>query len=342
MDIFKNSIFIDESIKIKISKDLLDYFEGVNSFIDSLSIKTNIYFSGSLARKEPSIKWSGGEYKLESDIDYIFLVNSFRDKEKYFNLDITSKLNKIFPKYKNSVVVLTIEEIQNIKSVIGYNLVTGQDNCIREELGTIKFPTINVNETDFLDSVINIIAILLTYPKKFKKSQIFKSSKNYYEAKLLAEAMKLPFNSKTYTEALDQYYLNSSGQEIREYLSIVKSRELNNELNIEPRNIITRLLLSKFDYPSIKDWLIEKYKQSDSFINYCQVLFLLLYFEIEIDHSIFIKLLEVLQVDIRDYDQLLDLRVRYMLEVHKKNTGTSLISLPDLKHSFMEKYDETN
>ena len=42
MDIFKNSIFIDENIKQTLSSELTIYFEEVNKFIDSLAIKTNI------------------------------------------------------------------------------------------------------------------------------------------------------------------------------------------------------------------------------------------------------------------------------------------------------------
>lgn len=334
MDIFKNSIFIDENIKQTLSSELTIYFEEVNKFIDSLAIKTNIYFSGSLARKEPSVKWNGEKYTLESDIDYIFIVSNLLDKEKYFNLDITSELNKKFPNYKNSVVVLTIDEVQNIKSVIGYNLVTGGDNCIREELGKIQFPDIKLNETDFLDSIINIIAILVTYPKDMKKSQIFKSDKEYYEAKLLAEGMKLPFSSSTHIDALYKLNLEVSELDLIEYLSIIKSRELNNNLKIDPRKIITQLLLLKFDFPNVNDFLIYKYKKSNSFINYCQVLFLLKYFEINIENSTFKDIQNILKIDVNNYEQLLNLRVKYMLEVHKKNTETSLISLPDLKNSF--------
>ena len=334
MDIFKNSIFIDENIKQTLSSELTIYFEEVNKFIDSLAIKTNIYFSGSLARKEPSVKWNGEKYTLESDIDYIFIVSNLLDKEKYFNLDITSELNKKFPNYKNSVVVLTIDEVQNIKSVIGYNLVTGGDNCIREELGKIQFPDIKLNETDFLDSIINIIAILVTYPKDMKKSQIFKSDKEYYEAKLLAEGMKLSFSSSTHIDALYKLNLEVSELDLIEYLSIIKSRELNNNLKLDPRKIITQLLLLKFDFPNVNDFLIYKYKKSNSFINYCQVLFLLKYFEINIENSTFKDIQNILKIDVNNYEQLLNLRVKYMLEVHKKNTETSLISLPDLKNSF--------
>ena len=93
-------------------------------------------------------------------------------------------------------------------------------------------------------------------------------------------------------------------------------------------------MLLKFDFPNVNDFLIYKYKKSNSFINYCQVLFLLKYFEINIENSTFKDIQNILKIDVNNYEQLLNLRVKYMLEVHKKNTETSLISLPDLKNSF--------
>ncbi|WP_331036125.1 hypothetical protein [Lactovum miscens] len=337
MDIFENSVIIDKKVREELSVQVSNYFRDLNQYIDTFEIPTNIYYSGSLSRKEPSVVKNDNGYELVSDFDFVFVVHNDQERDKYYQAGITKLLNNEFPHYKNSVVILRVDDLKNFSSRIGENLYQGLKSPVRQEFIVPKIVAPVVTKEDYLESLINIMAILLTMSNWKSKSQLFKAGDNYYKSKLLVESFKLPILAQNTKEVINNFSSIASFLSLEEFIMILKSRELNNTLdfNFNISRFLSQIISKSFGYENISDFLISKSKLANDFLKQAQLLFLILFFKNEsLDLKLF-KILETLKKDILFFkkfnNDLIKLRVDYMLELHYRNTKTSTSSLPDLK-----------
>lgn len=337
MNLFSNSVLIDDKIRNSLNNEIATHFKELNIFIDKLGIETNIYYTGSLARKEPSIRLKHGRYQLESDFDFFFIVQNEEDKNKYYDISITKLLNQKFPNYKSSVVLLRNDEVSNIKSRIGANLYQAMNYPVRLDFDPVKLNKPVLTKDDYLESLINIMAILITLPEKTEKNQLFKSDKNYFVSKLLSESLKLLSKTESTNEFLNRYSEYSNFLSFHDLLEIIKARELNNKLNedFDYLQFLSNVINFAYDSTSIVEIISNKMKLEKNFINDCQCLFLNRFFSVSDSSEEMNRQFEAIKkrLSVKDAskDNLIKIRIEYMLALHYRNTESTGNTLPDLK-----------
>ena len=121
-DYFTNAVFIEEKYKSILNAKIEEYFQCLCNELEAHDIKANIYLTGSLARKEPSIGINEkGEVYLASDIDFVFGVEKDFRRDEWL-LNITKYLNLKYPDFISSVVLTRNNDIGRIRSRVGRDL----------------------------------------------------------------------------------------------------------------------------------------------------------------------------------------------------------------------------
>ena len=289
VDYFENSIFILDKYKLVLNEKLDKYFKWLGNKLEAHNVKGNIYLTGSLARKEPSIGINDkGEIYLASDIDFILGVEKdFHNNE--WLMDITRYLNEKYPEFISSVVLTKNDDIKKIKSRIGYDLEKTIHKPIYQKLPIPVSSNIEIGIQDYIDNIINQMACYFLHPNYLGEqscSILYKDINNHY-IKLVLESLSavLYVSHKEPLAGFYEIYNNrycqcyeqiASPDQIEQLLQARELKNVNQIPAIDIHNLITfslkKLLKEKYDAAgSLFELIRIKDKEEKSIYNTFQV-----------------------------------------------------------------------
>ena len=194
-DFFEQSLFIDKAYRDEVNKQLNEYFGIIGSVFRSKGIKANIYLTGSLARKEPTVFIEEGyNPRLNSDIDFVVGVECDFEHNEWL-INITDYLNREFPSFVSSVVLIQNSKLNRVRSNIGRDLLLTIENPILRELDIPKKFDNKVGAQDCLDNIVNQLACYYLHPNMTNENSnsiLYKDISKHY-LKLIFECLSSLF-----------------------------------------------------------------------------------------------------------------------------------------------------
>lgn len=151
VDYFSNSIYLTSEEKSKLNSDLQIFFKYVKELFSKLESSSNLYLTGSLARKEPSCKIVDNKITLNSDIDFIVIVKKTYDPSILDS--IIKNLKSVFSQYKSSFMLIYDDNIHLFKSLIGLDFYLYKDNPVYEGFSLPEMSSPNIVIDDYLEVV---------------------------------------------------------------------------------------------------------------------------------------------------------------------------------------------
>ena len=190
-DYFTNAVFIEEKYKSILNAKIEEYFQCLCNELEAHDIKANIYLTGSLARKEPSVGINEkGEVYLASDIDFVFGVEKDFRRDEWL-LNITKYLNLKYPDFISSVVLTRNNDIGRIRSRVGRDLRRTINRPICQNLPIPIVSNIEIGIQDYIHNIINQMACYFLHPSYLggeSHSILYKDIKGHY-VKLILESL---------------------------------------------------------------------------------------------------------------------------------------------------------
>ena len=249
-DYFTYSLFLNYDEKIKLSNAISKHIFNVLNDVKDHGIIANVYLSGSLARREPSVIYRNGHYHLNSDIDFIIILDSEFNNDENWLMNITDYLNRKYPSYKDSVIIAPKEKMNHFISCIGKDFELGLNNPLYESFPIIKETVTRVTKDDLFDCIVHqFTCYYLNSAFLEGHKDIFNKDINYSYIKMLLECLRIQ--------------LYDTGYEYIRYYNIYSNAEsLGKLLGVNSHDIIgllkARELFGKEKIPSIKlfDFLV--------------------------------------------------------------------------------------
>lgn len=187
-DFFTNSIFIEQKIQDKINFQLNVLFEHLINMLEQQQIRANLYLTGSLARKEPSVSKVGDTYNLYSDIDLLIAVD-IMDLEHSFWKKISRK--QTWDGYNISFYLNTISQFPQFRSGVGRDLFLCQTEPIYFKIPTTIEPVTNLNNQEIsLELIIHQLASYYLHPYLTRNTMYARDQVNYHYVKLILELLR--------------------------------------------------------------------------------------------------------------------------------------------------------
>lgn len=282
------SIFLTESEKKKINFELSIFFNEVLEEILKINPKCNLYLSGSLARGEPSIKTDNNSIYLLSDIDFVIVNKDEFDNSKFKM--ITEIINKKFPKFQSSFVVINESDLKSLKSFFARDLSLSFDNSIFEGFKIDVFPSYIIDQENYIEALTTQIASFILHPyfTEDKSYNVFFRSVEYHWMKSILECLRFVLSDEGIIGYNDPIILGKIDSikeivDINEVKEIVKARELCMKYDIQNKKIysmIYNMLCYKYKCVSETELLFSMIEEANNQYKYFQysILFLFMFF----------------------------------------------------------------
>lgn len=327
---FLNSVTITEEQVSIVNDNIINHIQNVKNYLKELKIEGELFLTGSLSRKEPTIKLIDNMWEISSDYDFVLIVSEYKENENL--LHITQKINKHFINTNNSFIVLEKSNLQNIKSLVARDIV---HNIQENKYTDIIVKDINVHSQDYFEAFISPLAVLVTYPDKISNKILYKNEKSYYVYKSIFEGFKAIVKCKTIKELVGNKKIESIiNHEKMLELIYLKEHSIYDEKNrFDYEEILDLIILVLFNNDNIVSWLKKLDYCNMNFIRLFQF-FIIVRFYVKLrDYkelkSLYNNLLKLIKIEEDDVTALIHVREKYLREVYKKNMDTDFI--PDLE-----------
>lgn len=304
---FNHTIFLNDGEKKQLSDHISDHINQVLSDISEHHIIANVYLTGSMARQEPSVRFDKNGYTLNSDIDFIIVVSP-KCKNTDWLMTITNYLNKRYPNYHDSVIVVSKQAIDNFISCIGKDLEIGFRNPLFESFSVSKNKIIQITKDDLFDCVVHQCTCYYLNATSISNTSLNKDI-NYSYIKMLLECLRVQLYDTGY-EYIGYYDVflqanrlsNQCDISVDVIISLLKSRELFGKVSppeINTSDLILCTIANLFSLPQINileenvlSFLIQRAEKSDTFLKKFQCATVLFALSIEVNplyKDIFLK-----------------------------------------------------
>ncbi|SDF91375.1 hypothetical protein SAMN04488542_12046 [Fontibacillus panacisegetis] len=254
---FENSLFISQRIAKQVNLRLEHNFLAIKEEVSSWGNSFNLYLTGSLSRKEPSIRVINDEAVLNSDIDLVAVVSSSCDAEEVNY--IHKKLVKLLG--ESAVITTRADKLPLLQSCFARDLELSLSNPLYECFLIKEAPLQTVQFEHYYETTIHQISCYLFHPSfnMGEKGVYIRSEHTYHTIKLVLESLKLnlfPYKKTVilYKDLLDKTF-SDSVQEILPLDTIkqfILKREIFNPKDLQEINIgnlIERAICPYFGIP---------------------------------------------------------------------------------------------
>ncbi|MCG8499911.1 MAG: hypothetical protein MJB12_05820 [Firmicutes bacterium] len=243
VDYCKNSVYLSEENIEVINYNLNHHFTRVTRLFEEKNIHANVYLTGSLARSEPAISIIQDEVNLFSDIDFIIAIE--RDSiHRDWVMGLASRLNEMYPEYKNSVIIVSADNISNFRSCIGNDLLLSLKEPLYERLKIQERSSWIIEREDLFESIVHQFSgyYLNTSNIENGKEDLLGKDKNYSYIKMLLECLRMQLYSEG---VVSKGYYNVHAERQDEVISKIV------EPSVVEKLVKAREIFGSYEYPSI-------------------------------------------------------------------------------------------
>ncbi|ASS73598.1 hypothetical protein CIG75_00475 [Tumebacillus algifaecis] len=188
-----NSVFLTEQIKLDLNHMLHHYFEEVRSLFQAKGIPAVVYTGGSLARQEPSIRWTeDDELRLFSDIDFVVHTTLDYQADPWLK-NLESYLKQHYPQF-NSTVAL-VSDLSNASGFFSRDIALAQRYPIYESFQVERVVPDAFDATQMFNVMIHQISNTFLHPQwsGLSKGAYFRPEARYHYIKLILECLRTQF-----------------------------------------------------------------------------------------------------------------------------------------------------
>jgi hypothetical protein len=239
MDFCSNSLSLNQKHKECINKQVSIYIDRVVEELEKKNLDFNLYFTGSLSRKEPAILIKNDKsYTLQSDLDFMVVVNE-EDLDKLFLRRLTLDFNQKYPEQKGSFILLGKNSLDKVNSYMRRDLIVSFDAPLYQKMEVPSISKKKLENDQYIESALNSVSCYFIHPGHFNEegSRIYRGLK-YYKIKAALECIRAIFTEEG-LEVKGYYdiYINRFHKCINKIVSpdLIKALVLNREIFNEER-----------------------------------------------------------------------------------------------------------
>lgn len=188
---FENSVYISDASCAEVNKELHRLFSRIIDEAQATKLEVNLYVSGSLARKEPSIRVLNYQAILNSDIDFVMVYNEQSDVKQLqeFKKSVTHMLRK----YQNSSVFsISHEHLPNIKACFSNDLKKSLEYPLFESFKINSLPKSIIDLSHYFELMIHQIGGYYFHPTVSLNQDVVYAREDikYHYIKMIIECLK--------------------------------------------------------------------------------------------------------------------------------------------------------
>lgn len=230
-------------------------------------VRANLYLTGSLSRKEPTVKLVDRHYRLASDLDYVVVVNNETDIDK-----LKKVLKNIYLRlsdYLCSFVIIEEKDLDSIHSFFARDLRASLENAIYEGITVTKDTNLEIGIHNYIEAFVGQFGDFFLHPdltENKEDGQYFKNLE-YHRLKLFVECLRL-LGADDYVVGYNEIFLKGVYNKISDIMSLedilkcLKARELNDTSllpDIDLLDFVQRALKKSFMTDNMLDLVKEVY-----------------------------------------------------------------------------------
>jgi len=110
-------------------------------------------------------------------------------------MNITHWLNYYYPEFQSSVVLTTIDKINNIRSFLGRDLAFSIDSAVYQQIDDVEYKPIEVSVKNYIENFVNVLSCYFLHPEMTdeKSNSILYKRIDHFYIKTVLEGMRLQF-----------------------------------------------------------------------------------------------------------------------------------------------------
>ena len=190
---FDNCLFIKKDEKEKMEKDIIGICSFIKKCYREANVKVALYFSGSLARKEPTYEYICNEIKLGSDLDFVLVYdNKEYSYAEVFN--VTKSIREQHNKYDCSFVILDKNSLKKTNSFFKRDISLNGYKAFYDDVGVEAYlwGESKVDKFSGFESIITQACCYFLHPQLTKdhSNNCFFRKNEYHKIKLILECFR--------------------------------------------------------------------------------------------------------------------------------------------------------
>lgn len=194
-NVCQNSVFLSEDVQSELNHALHEYFEIIRSLFQAQNIPAVVYTGGSLARQEPSVRWTeDGELRLFSDIDFVVHTTLEYQNDPWLK-NLESYLKQHYPQF-NSTVAL-VSDLSNASGFFSRDIRLAQNFPVYESFRVEPVNRDAFDKTQMFNVMVHQISNTFLHPQwsGLSKGAYFRPEARYHYIKLILECLRTQFRS---------------------------------------------------------------------------------------------------------------------------------------------------
>ncbi|WP_159029175.1 hypothetical protein [Streptomyces viridochromogenes] len=192
-DWFSYCITTPEQARSIVNSQILRHQENIHRFFNRHAMHdVNLYITGSLSRKEPSVSYQNGQYSLLSDVDLIAVIKD-GDSAGHPIRYLEDHMNQIMPEVSTSLFSIRSTDLPTVTSLLGRDLWYALRQPIVQAYAVDTFPPPCVGQREKYEAFIHQLGSYLLYPENARPTGSalhFRSSRAVHEIKLTLEGLR--------------------------------------------------------------------------------------------------------------------------------------------------------